>query len=305
MLRQTTLFDLIDATSSAESAAGSLPYNSQDGQPEDQSGRGVVPANHSPQRGSKKERKTKDTYGRKCSGLSGSADLTRSLVSRLRQQLDTVGSMEYSQTWKEKATPAGRLYWEHTASAPRINDKDCTGWPTPRAEDGGKSQRSAEGVAKEIERKGPTNELGIAAQLAPWPSPTALSFNESHQPGNNRYTNAVTNLVGSESSLNKAALCSLAGWCSPASRDHKDTPGMATTGVNPDGSIRLRVDQLPRQVQLTPGSTSTSSTAQTANRGVLDAAFSRWLMGFPATWDEASPSWQSWCEVQERIASGD
>ncbi len=43
----------------------------------------------------------------------------------------------------------------------------------------------------------------------------------------------------------------------PAARDWKDTAGMATTGTNPDGSERSRLDQLPRQAALagwpTPG----------------------------------------------------
>ena len=39
----------------------------------------------------------------------------------------------------------------------------------------------------------------------------------------------------------------LVGWVTPSSRDWKDTPGMATTATNPDGSERTRVDQLPRQ----------------------------------------------------------
>ena len=36
------------------------------------------------------------------------------------------------------------------------------------------------------------------------------------------------------------------GWPTCSSRDWKDTPGMAQTGVNPDGSTRSRLDQLPR-----------------------------------------------------------
>ena len=44
--------------------------------------------------------------------------------------------------------------------------------------------------------------------------------------------------------------CTVAGWASPSSRDWKDSPGMATTGINPDGSERDRTDQLPRQAQL-------------------------------------------------------
>src|SRR5690606_29058955 len=39
----------------------------------------------------------------------------------------------------------------------------------------------------------------------------------------------------------------MAMWTTPSSRDWKDTPGMATTGNNPDGTQRERNDQLPRQ----------------------------------------------------------
>ena len=42
----------------------------------------------------------------------------------------------------------------------------------------------------------------------------------------------------------------LSGWATASARDWKDTPGMAETGVNPDGSTRSRLDQLPRQVNL-------------------------------------------------------
>lgn len=45
----------------------------------------------------------------------------------------------------------------------------------------------------------------------------------------------------------------VAGWATPTTRDHKDTTGMATTGTNPDGSERSRLDQLGRQVGLIAG----------------------------------------------------
>lgn len=56
----------------------------------------------------------------------------------------------------------------------------------------------------------------------------------------------------------------LNGWITPASRDHKDTPGMATQATNPDGSTRNRVDQLPRQAAMAGWPTP---TAQDHTRG--------------------------------------
>ena len=80
----------------------------------------------------------------------------------------------------------------------------------------------------------------------------------------------------------------LSGWVTPSSRDWKDTPGMATTGINPDGSERSRVDQLPRQAALASGPTSTSSPAGTEKPGALNPKLSRWLMGFPAAWGSSA-----------------
>lgn len=41
------------------------------------------------------------------------------------------------------------------------------------------------------------------------------------------------------------------GWTTPSARDWKDTAGMSVTSTDPDGSQRTRLDQLPRQAQLT------------------------------------------------------
>lgn len=91
------------------------------------------------------------------------------------------------------------------------------------------------------------------------------------------------------------AVALLAGWGTPSARDWKDTPGMSIDGVNPDGSTRERLDQLPRQIH---GATGTQCSAEMERRGVLDAQFSRWLMAFPESWDRCSPNWKEWDWMQ-------
>lgn len=92
----------------------------------------------------------------------------------------------------------------------------------------------------------------------------------------------------------------LSTFVTPSTRDWKDTPGMAIQAKNPDGSIRYREDQFPRQMY---GLISLSDGSEVISGGVLNPASSRWCMGFPLGWDEASPNYADWCEVQERIAN--
>jgi hypothetical protein len=354
----------------------------------DLSGQDHAPVSHSPKRASNRRRQTNDISGLKCSGLFESVSLTQSLANRLRARFDTVGSMEYVQTWKERVTPLGRSYSEHTARGVLISDKDFTGWPTPQATEapnnsenrgmdygglrsrltpqnvpdlvGWISPKTPTGGASASEPRangGQYHKLEDQVALTGWPTPTSMSFDQSHQPGNNRYMNAVTELAGwvsptaqdhnrgnqpprstdtgipltqqvaqiddssmsgwntpratdgtnggpNQSGGSLPADAATAGWASPSSRDWKETPGMSQEGVNPDGSTRERMDQLPRQVH---GLTSESSTAPTANRGVLNHLFSAWLMAFPIeheipSWFTCAPNFQSWVTVQKILS---
>lgn len=79
----------------------------------------------------------------------------------------------------------------------------------------------------------------------------------------------------------------MAGWATASSRDWKDTPGMSEKGVNPDGSVRHRLDQLPRQAALATSGATHGTTAATINGGAcLNIAFAEWLMGYPSSWSE-------------------
>lgn len=84
---------------------------------------------------------------------------------------------------------------------------------------------------------------------------------------------------------------------------------MAVEATNPDGSTRIRLDQLPRQAQLagagehlqavedwqpmrftSEGSLLIGSFAGMDTGGQLKPEHSRWLMRIPAEWDACAPT---------------
>jgi len=75
-------------------------------------------------------------------------------------------------------------------------------------------------------------------------------------------------------------------WATPTTRDHKDTPGMATKAGH-----RSRLDQTPRMAFAFPLDPTTTPNGAWCFRFVqslpqrrLNPAFVEWLMGFPDGW---------------------
>ena len=127
---------------------------------------------------------TLDICGPPGSGSSESAALSRSLASRCRELLGTVGSTLFRQIWRQKATPLGRLYWAHTASGLRTSGSGSGGWPTPMAADDNQSRRSYEGMMREIDREGRGSSLAVTAYMAVgWTTPQAHDAQGSPNPG--------------------------------------------------------------------------------------------------------------------------
>jgi hypothetical protein len=88
-------------------------------------------ANLSARRATERGLLTSGTYGRPGSISSTSATLQRSLVNRLKQQLNTDGSTLFKMTWKESITPSLRWACLLRARARNTTGLDDGSLPTP------------------------------------------------------------------------------------------------------------------------------------------------------------------------------
>lgn len=225
----------LNVISSPVSEDGPTPSNSQDGLQIVPCGPEAALVSHSAQPEKDSLKPTSATSGPCSLNSSVSAALSMSLGSRLRQRLGTAGSMEYRQTWKQKATPAGRPYWAHTASALLTSDSDYTGWPTPVVNDTTGSTHCYSGKNPDGSNK-IALKLPGAAKMAGWPTPNAEDAKAGQSQAQNRQ----------QSSLLKTA-----NWVEVV-----QLSGPLPSGIH----------------------------AETGKQGVLNPAFSLWLMGYPAEW---------------------
>jgi hypothetical protein len=238
---QMTFHGIAAAISSPVLPDGTTPSPSPDGLQLDLFGPAPVPASPSVMPADKAAVLTHGICGLNGFGSSASVALTQSLANRLRERLASDGSIEFSQTWKLKVTPAGRRYWAHTASAPPTSASASSGWPTPSA--------------NEFDAKPETTDARRARY--------AMKY------GNNGF------------GLTVAQAAQLAGWRSPNVTDHKGVSGPNCSAFQ-NGNINRLADQVGTMLNGFP--------ASTVKRGALNPAFTRWLLGFPATWDACAPA---------------
>jgi len=326
-LQPKTSTDLRNVTFSQALAAGRTHSGWLTGPRTDPAGRDRVLASHSVPPANAKALMTSGTCGPLFASSSPSADLQRSLASRLRARLDVGCSPEYVLTWKQWDMESGPPIC--ALRARRTSDNDCGGWPTPEAENwhgyqnsngkrylrtGSAAQLcgwltpkcpSGSGRAIRTTPGGGLRKLEDQVLTAGWPSPTALSFKDSHQPSNNR-------------SMNKTK--ELCGWATPTTVNHRSPKsnqhgrntrplqeqaglaGWATPCKHDETNMRVKYKQGGSPLPYQAGLTTPSSPAPTANNGVLEPGFTRWLMGYPVAWDAHAPYSKQWDTAQQRLS---
>ena len=245
-----------------------------------------------------------------------SEQLQARLDASLRARLSGLGSPLYELKWKTWDMELGPPICALRASGRRTSGKGFGGWPTPVANDDNKSVEAHLAMKKRM-GGGRTSitSLQVMAKTVGWPTPATPSGGRSvsiekmdatgRTADGKKHTASLEHAVrfvgwptpdsmqgphgarGVSTNPNHQSgrdLQAVAGWVTPSARDWKDTPGMATEGVNPDGTKRNRLDQLPRQAAMAPGQESNTPNVSTGKRAQLSPAFSLWLMGFPAAW---------------------
>lgn len=196
------------------------------------------------------------------------SDCLQSLAGKIaRQRLPEGDSGLYSLTWKERATPSGRLISQLVASAhrtsgkgasspPSICDLPLTGWNTARATDGSNGGPNQSGGA-----------LPADAALAGWPTASASDTRQ--------YSDAA-----------------ITDWLT----------GQTTNGHGMDLNLAAQIATGPARLTAS-GEMLTGCSAGMASGGQLAPEFSLWLMGYQAAWASCGERAMQSCRRQRRKPS--
>jgi len=238
---QMNLPGIPSVTSLQASESGAGRCDLPDGLTTDQSGLDHAHANLSARQAKVLGLMTSGTYGPRSTGSSASAALQSSLANKLQARTVSLGSTLYRLTWKDRVTPAQHPICALRASVRRTSDSDSTGWPTPNAEDARAGQSQAPGRKQ--------SSLPKSTWLTGWPTPNAGPQNDTDSRWEQRRAEVKARYGHGHNGfgMTLGMASTLAGWTTTTTRDWKDSG--ADIKPRSDGSLRL--DQLPRQANLT------------------------------------------------------
>ena len=267
-----TLKNLRNAISSQESAVGATPCDLQGYQMTLDFGLDHVHVKPSLSQESKKDLMMKDICGPSSQNSLKSANLQSFLESRLKQQLNTDGSILFKMTWKSMATPAHRRYCLLRALAHRTSDTGFIGggsWPAPV---------NTEEKGNRTWNKTGQNHLltHVIKGMA-----TPRVFNWKEKPSMEYLTGRKDGKLRDDTLLNQAMLIN--NWRTPTVSDAEGgIPKAAYERNLKDYRSTLKNSYLAIS---TFGAVPSGGLGKMEKSAQLNPGLSRWLMGFPPEWD--------------------
>lgn len=301
MSAQMTLFPTVNATSSPGSEDGATRCASLASRTTRQSGRDRARASRSASQAAGQVLLMSATFGQNSGASSASADLQRSLESRLRAALASTGSPLYDLTWKAWAMASGppicalRASGRRTSGSGSIGEE--SGWMTPRARGDAGGDRWKGGDIRNLEDQ---------VRSAGWPTPSASAFEvkdlERLQARREECKARNGNGNGFGLTLGQAVPL-LAGWATPMANDatgsthcygrtrpdgtrpvHLKLPGQTLTAldlpmvVTADGDVLIGFDAVK----------SNAARGTLYDGGHLSQEHCRWMQGYPKAWHDCA-----------------